>query len=136
MTIALRSGSDMESVAKKLTTCQLDESGHWLRLNFDTEDGAPSALVLPIDCARALLMTLPGMIDRALKTRYRDASMRLVYPMGDWAIETDAKSAQRILTLATPEGFKVAFALTPESAGHLATSLGKAADVPFSETVN
>jgi hypothetical protein len=126
----------MEIVGTKLTTCQTDESGHWLRLNFEAEDGTPSALLLPMDCARALLMTLPGMIERALKARYGDSSMRLVYPMGDWAIEADANSRQRILTLATPEGFKVAFALTPESADHLAASLGDAADVPFAANVN
>lgn len=126
----------MESVATKLTTCQVDESGHWLRLNFEGEDGTPNALMLPVDSAPALLMTLPGMIDRALRTRYGDSSMKLVYPMGDWAVETDAHSDQRILTLATPDGFKVAFALTPELALLLATSLGNAADMPFVTTVN
>jgi len=126
----------VEIVGKKLTTCQDDASGRWLRLNFDAENGTPSAVTLPMDCARALLMTLPGMIDRALRTRYGDASMRLVYPMGDWSIESDASSNQRILTLATPDGFKIAFALSPESADLLATSLGRAADVPFVTTVN
>jgi hypothetical protein len=126
----------MEIVGNKLTACQVDEAGEWFRLGFAAEDGTPSALVLPIDCVRSLLMTLPGMIERALKARYGDGSMKLVFPMGDWALESDASSDQRILTLATPEGFKVAFALSPESADHLAASLGDATDVPFAAAVN
>jgi hypothetical protein len=39
--------------------------------------------------------------------------------------------------LATPDGFKVAFTMSPESADHLATTLGNtAADVPFAAPVN
>ena len=34
------------------------------------------------------------------------------------------------------DGFKVAFAMTPEKADHLAASLGDAGDVPFSAAVN
>ncbi|MBS0220945.1 MAG: hypothetical protein JSR91_09405 [Proteobacteria bacterium] len=127
----------MEIVGKKLATCQVDEAGEWFRLHVEAEDGTPSALILPMDCVRSLLMTLPGMIERALKARYRDASMKLVYPMGDWAVESDVHSDARILTLATPDGFRVAFAMTPESADNLGASLvDTSEETPFDATVN
>jgi hypothetical protein len=127
----------MEIVGKSLTTCQVDASGTACRLNLEAEDGTPASVVLPLDCLRSLLMTLPGMIERALKRRYRDNTLKLVYPTGDWSLEAAAGSDQTILTLATPDGFKVAFALTPEHVDRLAASLGDAEPaVPLSETVN
>jgi len=127
----------MEIVGKKLTTCQVDAAGERFRLGFESEDGTPGSLILPMDCVHALLMTLPGMIERALRARFADPTMKLVYPAGDWAIESDADSGARILTLATPDGFKVAFALSPESADHIAASLSEtAAAVPFATAVN
>ena len=127
----------MDIVGKSLTTCQVDSAGDTVRLNFRGEGGAPASLELPLDCVRSLLMTLPGVIERALKTRYGDDSLKLVYPMADWSVETDAWSDHRILTLATPDGFKVAFALKPGDAGNLALSLVDAeADASFSAAVN
>jgi hypothetical protein len=82
-------------------------------------------------------VTLPGVIERALKVRYGDDSLKLVYPMADWSLETDAWSDHKILTLATPDGFKVAFALKPADAGKLALSLvGAESDAPISVAVN
>ena len=67
----------------------------------------------------------------------RDDSLKLVYPMSYWSLETDASSDHRILTLVTPDGFKVAFALKPADVGHLALSLVDSdSDVPFSVSVN
>ncbi len=127
----------MEIVGKNLTTCQVDSTGDSCRLNFEAEDGRPASVVLPIDCLRALLMTLPGMIERALKRRYRDDTLKLVYPMADWSLQVAAGSDQRILTLATPDGFKVAFALSREHVERLANSLGDCdTSVPFTAAMN
>lgn len=119
----------MEIVGKALTTCQVDPAGDVFRLNLEDADGRPASVVLPIECLRSLLMTLPGAIEQALKARYHDDTLKLVYPMGGWALQAAAGSNSMILTLTTPDGFRVSFALSPEDADGLAMSLVDA-DVP------
>ena len=43
--------------------------------------------------------------------------------MGGFSPQAAAGSDSRILTMTTPDGFKVSFALSPEDAGGLAMSL-------------
>ena len=113
----------MEIVGKTLTTCQVDPAGDVFRPNLEDTDGQPASVVLPIECLRSLLMTLPGVIEQALKVRYRDDTLKLVYPMGGWTLQAAAGSSSMILTLTTPDGFRVSFALSPEDADGLAMSL-------------
>lgn len=113
----------MEIIGKALTTCQIDPDGDSFRLGFESVDGRPASVVLPTECLRSLLMTLPNVIERALKARYQDDTLKVVYPMGGWSLEAAAGSTSMILTMTTPDGFKVSFALSPEDAGGLATSL-------------
>jgi len=113
----------MHLVAKALTTCQVDREGDYLRLSFEVQNGRTSSVTLPIECAQSLLMTLPGMIERALKARHGDEDYRLVYPTGGWTLHAAAHSDQRVLTLQTTDGFKVAFSLSPEDADRMASSL-------------
>lgn len=115
----------MEIIGKSLTDCQVDESGELFRLNLACIDGSPASVVLPVDCLRSLMMTLPDAIERALRARYGDQTLKVVYPMGSWSLHTAAGSEGMILTLATPDGFKVSFTLTQADAGNLATSLGE-----------
>lgn len=125
----------MEIVSKGLTDCQVDPTGVSFRLGLESIDGQPASVILPVDCLRSLLMTLPQVIEKALKARYQDDTLKIVYPMGGFALEAVAGSSSAILTLKTPDGFKVSFALTPEDAGGLATSLvgidGTQHHVPF-----
>ena len=113
----------MEIVGKALTTCQVDSTGDSFRIVMEDADGRPASVVLPTDCLRSLLMTLPNVIEQALKARYRDDTLKVVYPMGGFSLQAAAGSDSRILTMTTPDGFRVSFALSPEDAGGLATSL-------------
>ena len=113
----------MEIVGKGLTDCQVDPTGVSFRLNLESVDGNPASVILPVDCLRSLLMTLPNVIEKALKARYQDDTLKIVYPMGSFTLEAAAGSDSTILTMNTPDGFKVSFALTPEDAGGLATLL-------------
>ena len=122
----------MEIVGKTLTTCQVDQAGDVFRLNLEDTDGQPASVTLPIECLRSLLMTLPGVIEQALKARYRDDTLKLVYPMGGWTLQAAAGTSNMILTLTTPDGFKVSFALSPEDADGLAASLVDAEAPPTS----
>ena len=118
----------MEIVGKTLTTCQIDPAGELVRLTAEGADGGPVSMVLPVDCLRSLLMTLPGLIDQALKARYRDDTLKVVYPVGAWSLQAAAGAERLILTLATPDDFKVSFALTEGDAASLASSLGDGGD--------
>ena len=93
-------------------------------------------MVLPVDCLRSLLMTLPGLIEQALKARYSDHTLTLVHPVGDWSLQAAAGDDRLILTLATPDDFKVSFALTEDDAESLASSLGNTAQRPTTKVTN
>jgi hypothetical protein len=71
------------------------------------------------------MMTLPSAIERALRARHGDHTLKVVYPMGGWSLHTAAGSQGMILTITTPDGFSVSFALTQADASNLATSLGQ-----------
>jgi hypothetical protein len=115
----------MEIIGKSLTDCQVDPSGELFRLNIACVDGQPASVVLPVECLRSLMMTLPDAIERALQARYDDDTLKVVYPMGGWSIHSAEGSEGMILTITTPDGFKVSFKLTHADASNLATSLGE-----------
>jgi hypothetical protein len=110
---------------KALTTWQVDSAGEAFRLNFESVDGQPASLTLPAECLRALLMTLPQLTAQALRAKYRDDTLKVVYPVGDWSLQLASDGVHRILTLGTPDGFEVSFALQDDDAAGLAASLGE-----------
>jgi hypothetical protein len=116
----------MEIVGRALANCQIDPTGDSFRLNFEGADGKPASVTLPVDCGNSLLMTLPKLLEQALKVKYRDDTLKLVYPTGKWSLEAGIGMDCFILTLTTPDGFKVSFALSREDADGLASSLGEA----------
>jgi hypothetical protein len=76
--------------------------------------------VLPAECLQAMIMSLPEMMRQALQRRYRDPSLRLVYPVGDWRLEGSTEPGKLILTLSTGDGFAVSFALAADQLAHIA----------------
>ena len=56
-------------------------------------------------------MTLPGLIDRALQTRFGDQRLRYAYPLASWVIEQSSNATQCIVTLRTEDGFSVCFSI-------------------------
>lgn len=97
--------------ASRLTTCSVAADGTGVAIGVADEDGRESALVLPTECLKALIMTLPDMMRRALRLQHRDPSLRLVYPVASWEIELSAQPGTFILTLRTADNFHVSFAL-------------------------
>jgi hypothetical protein len=95
-----------------LTTCDVAPDGQCVRLHFEDALGRPSALRLTSDRVQQLLMTLPRLLSSALQARHRDDSMRAVFPLHQWRLETAAGSKDFILTLITSDGFEVAFSLS------------------------
>src|SRR6266851_1637481 len=81
---------------KALTTWQVDSAGEAFRLNFESVDGQPASLTLPAECLRALLMTLPQLTAQALRAKYRDDTLKVVYPVGDWSLQLASDGVHRI----------------------------------------
>jgi len=93
-----------------LTTCGTAADGRYVRINFKDIHGCPTSLRLPTDCARQLIMTLPELVSRALQAELSDNSVRAVFALGGWRLES-ATSNGYILTMRTTDGFAVSFAV-------------------------
>jgi hypothetical protein len=102
-------------VGERLTTFDISPDGDRFCLNFTDQSGSSAGLSLPSECLIQLIMTLPEMASKALKVRYRDDTLRIVYPLGTFRMEASNMREIAILTLATQDGFKVSFGLTDEN---------------------
>ncbi len=101
----------MEIEGRELTNCEVSADGSVVRLGLRDASGAATVLKLPVDQAGALGMTLPSLIERALRNRYQDESLRYVHPLGSWALETTTDPGVVMVTLRTSDGFGVSFAM-------------------------
>jgi hypothetical protein len=68
-------------------------------------------------------MTLPGLIDKALQTRYGDHSLRYAYPLASWMVEQSTDPTQGMVTLRTVDGFSVCFSIPREQQSELGEAL-------------
>jgi hypothetical protein len=71
----------------------------------------------------ALAMTLPGLIDMALQTRFGDQSLRYAYPLESWVVEQSSDPTQGMVTLRTVDGFSVCFSLPRQQQSALGEAL-------------
>jgi hypothetical protein len=110
-----------------LTTSAVSADGRYVRLNFEDAAGRPAKMTLTSTDVQKLVMTLPQLLSRALQIQHADATVRAVFPLGRWRIETSAASADFIFTMMTPDGFEVAFALCAPTVAEIASALGSAA---------
>jgi hypothetical protein len=101
-----------------------------VELGFKDAGGAPIVLALPHQALGMLLMTLPRLIEMALRQRTGNAALRHVYPVGDWQVETTTDDASLLLSLATPDGFSVSFCLPAADARGLGEALSDHASAP------
>jgi hypothetical protein len=127
----VRPGLAMEIKVRQLTTCEVAADGGAISLGFEDVTGTTAAVSVSLNQVGALIMTLPGLLEAALKARYGDQSLRYAYPLASWAIEQSTDTSQRIITLQTEDGFKVRFS-SPRDEQSL---LGKALTQPMPETM-
>jgi len=106
-------------VGETLTTWSVSHDGSRVRLGFTDRDGEPCRIDLPMEAISVLLLTLPRILQCALDTRDH-GSDRIVHPLGGWQLERAAEHGRSILTLKTPEGFDVAFAVAPDELAAMA----------------
>jgi hypothetical protein len=99
-------------VVRELGTYDLSCDGTSLRLNFVSHDGSRGSLIIPTEYLKSLIMTLPQLMQRALRARHQDDSLRLVYPADRVRIERSSDPKVIILSLETADGFSVSFGLS------------------------
>jgi hypothetical protein len=101
----------MEIDSQALTKCEVASDGEAISLGFVDTTGNPAIIRLSIDQAGALLMTLPGLIDKAMQTRFADQSLRYAYRLASWVLEQSTDPTQNMITLRTLDGFSVCFSM-------------------------
>jgi hypothetical protein len=94
-----------------LTTCEVAADGGAISLGFVDSAGQPATVTLSLNDAGSLAMTLPGLITKALRTRFGDGSLHYAYPLASWAIEQSSDPAQVLVTLRTADGFSACFSV-------------------------
>jgi hypothetical protein len=118
----------MKIKLKELTTCGLQSGGEALELNFVDANGAEICLQVPFDHAQAMAMTLPRLLNVALKQVTGNPQARYVFPLGRWSVEAASDDDCLITTLSTEDGFEVSFGLPAETCRGLGWTLKNEAD--------
>ncbi len=101
----------MEIDDNALITCEVTKDGGAISFGFVDTAGNPATIRLPLDQVSALAMTLPGLIDEALQTRFGDQSLRHAYPLASWILEQSSDPTQNMVTLRTLDGFSICFSI-------------------------
>ena len=107
----------MEPDTQSLTRWEISPGGDVISLGFVDSSGEARTIRLTLNQVGALAMTLPGLIGKALQTRYGDQTLRYAYPLESWAIEQSTDPAQGMVTLRLP--------FVSRSRGSSRTSLAK-----------
>jgi hypothetical protein len=109
-------GQEIDAAA--LTTFEVALDGSQVRLNVCDRAGEPASMILPAACINQLLMSLPRMVETALRNGHGDDSLRFVHPIESFSLELGAPNGggeqQVILTIATGGGFKASFGAAEE----------------------
>ena len=106
-----------------LTTCEVAADGGAISLGFVDATGNPATIRLSLNQVGALAMTLPGLIDKALQTRFGDQSLRYAYPLASWRVEQSSDPTQTMVTLRTVDGFSVCFSIPRQQQSELGEAL-------------
>ena len=112
----------MEIETQSLTTCEVAPDGG-ISLGFVDSQGRPATIRMSLNQVGALIMTLPGLIDKALQTRFGDTSLRYAYPLASWAVEQSTDPSHGMVTLRTVDGFSVCFSIPRKQQSELGEAL-------------
>jgi hypothetical protein len=106
---------------RRLINFETATDGTAVKLVVEDFRGRTVDIILAVETLTALLMTLPTMASRAVQRAHDDSRLRITYPLREFLIESTTDNL-RILTIGTPDGFRVSFSLTEE----LSHELGEA----------
>ena len=113
----------MQIETEVLTTCEVAADGKAVSLGFLDSNGMPASVRLSVSQIGALIMTLPGLVEKALQIRFGDQSLRYAYPLASWVIEQSTDPTQRMMTLRTTDGFSVCFSMPRDQQSELGEAL-------------
>lgn len=113
----------MDIESQSLTTCEVAPDGNTVILGFTDSQGTSARIRLPLNQIGALAMTLPDLINKALRSRYSDPTLRYAYPLASWTLEQSSQPGTGMMTLSTTDGFSVCFAIEREVQQMLAEAL-------------
>jgi hypothetical protein len=85
--------------------------------------GKPATIRLSLNQIGALVMTLPGLVEKALQIRFGDQSLRYTYPLASWVVEQATDPTQGMMTLRTTDGFSVCFSIPRDQQNELGEAL-------------
>jgi hypothetical protein len=119
----------MDIEGEELTCFEVAEDGSSFRMHLEDKAGRPASLSLPTECLNRLMMTLPGMVTRAVQRQHNDRSLRIVYPVDRLVIELGSDLRTRILTLETPDGFNVSFSLSEAQCNEIGGTESQATEI-------
>lgn len=111
-----------------LTTLVVSPDGSTVSINVTDDSAMPASLVLSTDALRSLIMSLPQAMQQALRLRYRDPSLRLVYPLGHWRLESSTEPGKLLVTLFTADDFEVTFSLREDELKRISDAATRARD--------
>jgi hypothetical protein len=117
-----------------LTDYQISANGTRFRLNFKPASGNYSSITLPSDCLNQLVMTIPRIAVEVLRKQHGDDTLRLVYPLHDWALSKTTGNSHRVLTLTGWDGLEIAFAIEPDDLSKMAAQMNS--EVPKEARIN
>ena len=113
----------MDIDTQALTSCEVAADGGVIALGFVDVSGNPATIRLSLNQVGALAMTLPGLIDKALQTRFGDQNLRYAYPLESWMVEQSSDPTQSMMTLRTVDGFSVCFSIPHQQQSELGEAL-------------
>lgn len=114
----------------ELTTYSIGDEGNSIVLRLTDQHGQPVSLTFGVHDLGMLAMTLPTLIEAALRKQYGDANFRYTHPMGEWSVEQSSDPAQLIITMKTKDGFGVSFSVLHAKAEHFGNALTDAVSIP------
>lgn len=106
-----------------LAEFNIETDGRSVTLQVVDAMGSPIKLNLQVDQLGQLAMTLPSLIDAAIRRQYGDSSGRFTYPMASWMVEQAIDPSLVILTMRTTDGFGVSFSMPRSKAEEMADSI-------------
>ena len=101
----------MDIESQSLTACEVAPDGNSVVLGFMDTDGKPASIRLSLNQVGSLAMTLPELLNKALRSRFGDQNLRYTYPLASWVVEPSSDPAQGMVTLHTVDGFSVCFSI-------------------------
>jgi hypothetical protein len=114
---------------KSLARFETGEGGASISLVAEDAAGRTTRLTFPTEVLSSLNMTLPQMLTAAIQRQRNDPTARLVYPLAESRTELSTDLSTRILTLETPDGFTVSFAVSDEQFGEIVRSYARSAKI-------